>query len=1786
MAKGSATQQQQRCKHYDEPDRCTYGTRCRFAHKHPSQNRSSHKPDFPRDSVAATPFTPDQARFRDWRFQIPKFRGTGHTLGTQLAPFFHTARKLVYESGTEIQQQVIQSLASEGGLERLNEAVSEISKKTSDQQKLQLGEAVVLPLLEIVSHNDVMESLILEQQAGVLYNFLYGVGGRRAVTLFSFMATFLASFKPSSDENASALVASLSVLHKVIELNSTAIVTDDFLPIIETLTALIDDDYPSALISGSLLDRIRLRMGLGTLLSSSNKSAPTRTTTKLPAFHLAHDLPGGLRHGGRRHDNDSEVITNIEIMPTSEEIESTQSEFLPVKDPSKLHLDGLDGLLDRQFRLLREDTVGQIRDAVRSEIHRLKNPSKQSESLRNCQDEMRVNLYHDVRLKDITYGDRTGLRALVSFNQPTVLRKKNEVQRKQWWDTSKNLLPDSLLCLISVTGPAGFFCVCEEALESNQKGKEVLLANRPRDFFEDPRKVTVPIRLIEPFELDIERIATSFLSSNSAEQIFCEFPNILLPSFYPTLKALQEMSKTKNLPFRNIICPSVDSPLDQTTVVPQYASRPDFVFDLKCLTHGHSLEFSPSKPFDFRRLGKYTSLDEAQQSAVINALNRNLALIQGPPGTGKSYTGVAFIKVLLDNAAKAKLGPIICVCYTNHALDQLLEHLVNDGITQIIRMGSRSKSELLEPLNIHQVTKNVEKTLVERSTFGKHRGALQDTTSEIAPLLRDLVKPGALSAVKAHLQRTNQPHYQQLFQNAADEEGFKTVNHDRRNPLEKWKHDKSQGHPSTNQDSGTLRHIVELHTASLWEMSPAERTYLYQSWQEAIKQRALRRLPSHLATAGDHKRGMAQCNQETNLRCLRQAKVVGVTTSGLARNLEVLRRLNSKVLLCEEAGEVLEAHLLTALLPSIEHAILIGDHEQLRPQVQNNRLSSENSYGEKYSLDVSLFERLIKPFDPERPALPFSSLEVQRRMHPNISRLVRETRYPDLKDHVSVTGHPEVEGMAKRLYWLTHAVPEAGSEEENATSRSNDHEVELVAALVTHLVRQGKYNSEDIAIITPYLGQFAKIRRKLAMSFEIVVGEKDEDELAHKGLGDSQEPPTKESLVQKSRLDKALRMATVDNFQGEEAKVIVVSLVRSNVERKPGFLKTSNRINVLLSRAQHGMYIIGDAENFKHVHVWDQVIDMFAQTDSIGPSLALCCPRHPKTAIEVSTADDFAVKAPEGGCDLMCEWRLACGHKCINKCHSAPLHQNVVCLEPCPRSLPGCEHACPMKCGYKCAHCKVKIENVELPCGHIEQHLACFLAQDTSHAVCNQLVERQVSGCNHTVQVACHEADLRADFRCRARCDELLPCGHPCLKQCYQCNEKHDGSIIRTEHDACRTKCGRLYICGHQCQANCHEDEPCPLCQNQCKVRCPHSRCNKACCEPCAPCAEPCTWACPHQGQCSLPCAAPCNLLPCSEACTQLLDCDHECPSICGESCPSSRFCQKCCSEEVAEVVVDWEEFRTYGEIDLTNDRIMVPSCGHPMTITNMDQHLGFEDHYEISEEGVVTGLKGHSRPFSLEELKNCPTCREPLRNLNRYNRIVRRGFIDEATKKFITWSNATFVPLAGKLQDVEKSLAESQKSTTDKSGAVPSHEQQRPTAAAKLQGQRNEIIACVRRMKQLTTRYKSIMALRREIIRFLAQVAEDEQPFGRIYELVQNQQRRGGKVLANFDYESTIVQTRCRLLATSLSIRCDLTIITDALTHEKERTGPAARYVPSFPLRVHFIPEARRTQRCHERHE
>jgi len=120
-------------------------------------------------------------------------------------------------------------------------------------------------------------------------------------------------------------------------------------------------------------------------------------------------------------------------------------------------------------------------------------------------------------------------------------------------------------------------------------------------------------------------------------------------------------------------------------------------------------------------------------------------------------------------------------------------------------------------------------------------------------------------------------------------------------------------------------------------------------------------------------------------------------------------------MMCEEAGEILEAHTLIALLSSVEHAILIEDHEQLRSQINNYELQHDHLRKGKFSLNISLFERLVKS-QPDYSKISFSSLKMQRRMHSSIAELVRITLYLELQDYASMLDYLETDELRKRLF--------------------------------------------------------------------------------------------------------------------------------------------------------------------------------------------------------------------------------------------------------------------------------------------------------------------------------------------------------------------------------------------------------------------------------------------------------------------------------------------------------------------------------------------------------------------------------------------------------------------------------------------------------------------------------------------------------------------------------------------------------------------------------------------------
>lgn len=757
-----------------------------------------------------------------------------------------------------------------------------------------------------------------------------------------------------------------------------------------------------------------------------------------------------------------------------------------------------------------------------------------------------------------------------------------------------------------------------------------------------------------------------------------------------------------------------------------------------------------------------------------------------------------------------------------------MKHLLDVGIEKIIRIGGRSQATELEGKNLRIVSKDIGKTRVELQTLGMSYGEVEDCMKNAGYAMKPLhhsQKGLSWAAMEPFLRRKWPMIHKQLEQ--PDMEGFTTVTDDKLLNwlgVESMKAQKDQN--ESEVDHVDLNGLTRAADQNIHSLSMPERRILATSWFKQWQENGTTALFEALDRSAKYRERINAVHEEINRRALIQADVVGITTTALARHIETLRRIEAKVVICEEAAEVMEAHVISALMPGVEHFIQIGDHRQLRPQIQNHALSLESSTGKTWQLDRSQFERRAIGEPGLKPA-PIAQLNVQRRMRPEISQLIRRV-YPKLEDHESVMTLPNVVGMQNNLFWLDHRYDQdSGDDGSRVKSHSNQWEVDMATALVRHLVRQGEYKSTDIALLTPYTGQLRKLRTSLSKDFEICLSERDLETLAADGfekledeVADENSDKNGRKAIEKKTLLQTLRLATVDNFQGEEAKVIVVSLVRSNSKRKVGFLRTENRINVLLSRAQHGMYLIGNSETYLNIPMWADVYSQLAHANAVGTELALCCPRHPDEPILCSTPHDFERKSPEGGCSLPCIRRLEpCGHQCQAKCHSAVMHDGFACGKPCPRIRSTCEHECPKLCGDDCGPCMTKVQDVELPCGHIKEAVFCHQMLNLKNLKCDFEVEKTVPKCGHTITVSCFKDVTSQLFRCPEPCTDILSCGHDCNSCCGNCLEDVIGGRKVLKHPSCNKKCDRPYgACHHRCAKTCHYGESCGSCEVKCEV--------------------------------------------------------------------------------------------------------------------------------------------------------------------------------------------------------------------------------------------------------------------------------------------------------------------------------------------------------------------------------
>jgi hypothetical protein len=182
-----------------------------------------------------------------------------------------------------------------------------------------------------------------------------------------------------------------------------------------------------------------------------------------------------------------------------------------------------------------------------------------------------------------------------------------------------------------------------------------------------------------------------------------------------------------------------------------------------------------------------------------------------------------------------------------------------------------------------------------------------------------------------------------------------------------------------------------------------ERWLLYRHWaNKYVRQIGTAMLNS----AEEYKQVGQQLDEVRAIRTLtmvREMDIVGMTTTGAAKNISIVQNMGSKVVVVEEAAEVLESHIVCCLSKSCQHLILIGDHQQLKPSPTVYKLAKD------YHLDVSLFERMINN------EVPYERLRIQHRMRPEIAALLKPHIYEDLENSDSVYDYPDVKGTIIRV---------------------------------------------------------------------------------------------------------------------------------------------------------------------------------------------------------------------------------------------------------------------------------------------------------------------------------------------------------------------------------------------------------------------------------------------------------------------------------------------------------------------------------------------------------------------------------------------------------------------------------------------------------------------------------------------------------------------------------------------------------------------------------------------------
>ncbi|KAI0027031.1 P-loop containing nucleoside triphosphate hydrolase protein [Vararia minispora EC-137] len=256
----------------------------------------------------------------------------------------------------------------------------------------------------------------------------------------------------------------------------------------------------------------------------------------------------------------------------------------------------------------------------------------------------------------------------------------------------------------------------------------------------------------------------------------------------------------------------------------------------------------------------------------------------------------------------------------------------------------------------------------------------------------------------------------------------------------------------------------------------------------------------------------------------------------------------------DEAGQATEPEVMISVKTMADlqtNVVLAGDPRQLGPIIRS-------AVARRLGLDISYMERLMKdPMYDEHQGHGVTVVKLTKnyRSHEAIIKFPNEKFYggelvpcADIRIMEACLGSSVL--VSKKFPVVFHAICGKDDRESSSPSFFNILEVQEVKAYIEKLRsdRTLKISTRDIGVIAPYHAQCQKIRKIL-----------------------------------RSVNAEEVKVGSVEEFQGQERRVIIISTVRSSrdfveydLKHTLGFVANPRRFNVAVTRAQSLLIIIGD----------------------------------------------------------------------------------------------------------------------------------------------------------------------------------------------------------------------------------------------------------------------------------------------------------------------------------------------------------------------------------------------------------------------------------------------------------------------------------------------------------------------------------------------------------------------------------------------------------------------------------